>query len=498
MNQKSIAIIGAGIAGLSAGCYARMNGYDATIYEMHNLPGGVCTSWKRQGYTIDGCIGWLLGSSPSSSYYRIYEELGAVQGRTFINHDEFLRVHDENGQELVLYTDPDKLEAHLKQLSPADAPVIDEFMAALRVCARFNPDVEKAPELMSPLDGLKFLSQNGAFLKVNAAWKDVTMADFAARFSSPFLRRAFPLAFSDPFALIMTLGWLSQKAAGFPLGGSLEFARAIERRFLALGGQIHYGARVEQILVEGGRACGLRLVDGSRQPADIVISAADGHATLFDLLQGEYLNDDLRRYYKDFSLYDPLVYVTLGVARSFAGLPHWVVYPLPEAPDLPVIGGQAQPSLGVEIYNFDPSLAPIGKTLIKCMFPCDYDYWKNLSADPARYQAEKDNIADWVIAQLDQHYPGLAAQVDMRDVATPLTWERYTANWRGSFEGWKMTKENTPPFRMPRTLPGLRNFYMAGQWVEVGGGIPAVAVSARNLLQIICKADGRKFTAFLP
>jgi phytoene dehydrogenase-like protein len=189
------------------------------------------------------------------------------------------------------------------------------------------------------------------------------------------------------------------------------------------------------------------------------------------------------------------VYVTLGVARSCAGQPHWVVYPLPDPVE---IGGQAQPSLGVEIYNFDPSLAPIGKTLIKCMFPSDYDYWKNLSADPARYQAEKDNIADWVVAQLDRHYPGLAAHVDMRDVATPLTWERYTANWRGSFEGWKMTKENTPPFRMPRTLPGLQNFYMAGQWVEVGGGIPAVAVSARNLLQVICKADGRKFTASLP
>ena len=80
MNEKSIAIIGAGIAGLSAGCYARMNGYDAHIYEMHNLPGGVCTSWKRKGYTVDGCIGWLLGSSPTSYYYRIYEELGAVQG----------------------------------------------------------------------------------------------------------------------------------------------------------------------------------------------------------------------------------------------------------------------------------------------------------------------------------------------------------------------------------------------------------------------------------
>ena len=317
---------------------------------------------------------------------------------------------------------------------------------------------------MSPLDGIKFLAQNAEFLKVNAAWADLTMADFAARFSSPFLRRAFPLAFNSPYGLIMTLGWLSQKAAGFPLGGSLEFARAIERRFLGLGGQIHYDVRVAEILAEDGRACGLRLADGSLQRADLVISAADGHATLFDLLKGNYLNDDLQRYYKDFSLYDPLVYVTLGVARSFAGLPHWVVYPLLEPVE---IGGRAQPFLGAEIYNFDPSLAPAGKTLIKCMFAVSYDYWKALAADPARYQAEKERIADWVVAQLDRHYPGLAAQVEMRDVATPLTWERYTANWRGSFEGWKMTKENTPPFRHAPQPARLEEF-LHGR--PVGGG----------------------------
>jgi phytoene dehydrogenase-like protein len=85
---------------------------------MHDLPGGVCTSWKRGGYTVDGCIGWLVGSSPDSAYYKVYQELGAVQGREFVNYDEFLRVHDdESGQDLILYTDPDKLEAHLKEIS---------------------------------------------------------------------------------------------------------------------------------------------------------------------------------------------------------------------------------------------------------------------------------------------------------------------------------------------------------------------------------------------
>ena len=64
MGDKTIAIVGAGMAGLAAGCYAQMNGYKTTIFEWHYKPGGLCTAWKRNGYTIDGCIHWLVGSKP--------------------------------------------------------------------------------------------------------------------------------------------------------------------------------------------------------------------------------------------------------------------------------------------------------------------------------------------------------------------------------------------------------------------------------------------------
>ena len=57
---KSIIIIGAGIAGLSAGCYAQMNGYRSQIYEMHKIPGGLCTSWRRRGYLFDGSLRYLF------------------------------------------------------------------------------------------------------------------------------------------------------------------------------------------------------------------------------------------------------------------------------------------------------------------------------------------------------------------------------------------------------------------------------------------------------
>ncbi len=92
MSERKIVIIGAGIAGLAAGCYARMNGYRTHIVEMHDKPGGLCTVWTRQGYTIDGCIHWLTGSAPGDSLYQVWEELGAVQGRRMLDHDVFVRV----------------------------------------------------------------------------------------------------------------------------------------------------------------------------------------------------------------------------------------------------------------------------------------------------------------------------------------------------------------------------------------------------------------------
>jgi phytoene dehydrogenase-like protein len=169
-------------------------------------------------------------------------------------------------------------------------------------------------------------------------------------------------------------------------------------------------------------------------------------------------------------------------------------YPL----DKPVIiAGQELKRLPVNIYNFDPSLAPAGKTVLTVILNSDYEYWKQLKQDPERYKAEKEQTADKVIALLDRRFPGLAAQVEMRDVATPVTWERYTGNWQGSGEGWLITKR-TLLIRMSKTLPGLKNFYMAGQWVHPGGGVPTAAMSGRWVTQIICHQDKRPFVTTTP
>jgi phytoene dehydrogenase-like protein len=499
MEQKSVIVIGAGIAGLSAGCYGQMNGYRTQIFEMHNSPGGLCTSWKRKGYTIDGCLHWLVGSRPGTNFYRIWEELGAVQGRRMVDHEEFLRIEGKEGRVLIVYSDLDRLERHMKELAPPDAPMIEELTKAARRVAQYDLPVDKAPELYGTIDGTWFLIRMFPFLWLMSKWKTTTVRDYAQRFSDPFLREAFPLIADLPdfpmAGLLMMLAWMHRRAAGYPVGGSLEFSRGIERRYLDLGGEMHYRSPVAEILVEHDRAVGVRLADGTEHRSDITISAADGHATIFRLLGGKYLSNKIQGYYDNLPVFPPLIHVALGVNRSFEGMPASVIYPLDE----PVaLGGREQDHLGVEIGNFDPTLAPPGKTVLKGMFPSDYTYWKNLRQDRERYNAEKEEIADRIITLLDQHYPGIAGQVEMRDVATPVTWERYTGNWQGSMEGWLITPKTFPPFRMSRTLPGLRNFYMAGQWVEPGGGVPTAALSGRNVIQIVCDRDHRRFVTTIP
>ena len=75
---KQIIIIGAGMGGLAAGIYGRMNGYETQIFEMHPGPGGQCASWKRKGYTFDACIHHFFGCKPGSSVNNVWNELGAM------------------------------------------------------------------------------------------------------------------------------------------------------------------------------------------------------------------------------------------------------------------------------------------------------------------------------------------------------------------------------------------------------------------------------------
>lgn len=499
---KSIIIIGGGIAGLAAGCYSQMNGYRTRIFEMHDIPGGLCTSWERENYIFDGCIHYLYGAAPGKPFHDLWQELGAIQGRRMINQAEFMRIVDADGRTFILYVDPDQLETHLKQVSPADEKLSKKFADGMRKFASFDMSVlqETPRSLMGLLGWMRLGIRMLPFLPGLIQWGPVSAEDFGRRFRDPFLQRAIPLMFAwkeiPMMAGLTQMAYMHQGNGAFPEGGSLEFARAIEKRYLELGGEIIYKSQVEKILVKDDKAVGVRLYNDEEHPADIVISAADARSTIFDLLGGEYTNQKILNYFDGRLPTLSLLQVSLGVKRDLSQEPHWVTYLL----DKPAtIAGEERFDVWVKNYCFDPTLAPPGKSVIEVLLKTNYGYWQHIYGRKL-YDTEQDQVADQVIDLLERFYPGLREDIEAVDVATPLSYERYTGNWLGSTCGWLLTKRTMPLniLGISKTLPGLKNFYLVGQWVEPGGSLPLAACSGRNAIRMICHADKKSFRTTLP
>jgi phytoene dehydrogenase-like protein len=492
--EKSIIIIGGGLTGLSAGCYGRMNGYKTTIFEMHDKAGGVATAWKRKGYTIDGAMNWLVGTRPGAPYYNIFEELGAAPSWKIYNHDLYSVSEDKDGKVFKLYCDADQFERFLLEIAPEDKEPIQELTQAIRIFSQYNTPVEKPAELFDATDQAN-MAKSLPYLQLMQKWGAITGKDYAARLNNPYLRGIF----SDiQMPMVMTLFVLSlqhSKSAGYVLGGALALVKPIEERYRKLGGEIYFKSKVVKILVENDKAVGVKLADGTEHRADWVVSAGDGHAVIFDMLGGKYINDTIKNMYAKPNIFQPLLYIGLGVKRSFDDVPPSISGTSFVLNKPIFIADQEKRSMNVLVYKWDPSLAPAGSNAVIVAYGTDYDYWEKLKQDPAKYKAEKERIYKDVVVGLEQRFPGISTQIEMHDVATPMTWVRYTGNWRGSYEGWMFGAHNG---YISKTLPGLGNFYMAGQWVNPGGGMCTAVGSGSHTLQLICKQDGKKYVSSKP
>jgi phytoene dehydrogenase-like protein len=469
---KKVNIIGAGLAGLAAGCYLEMNGYDTEIFELHTMPGGLCTSWKRGDYIFDGCIDFFGGSSPAYHFYHTWNELIDMKQLEVFHYQEYKRFEDKNGRFIRVRTDLDELEQEMLEKAPEDRELITDFISLAK----------------------KFLDSPGnSDLR---KWDRIPVTEFTKKCNNPLLAKTIGYIFAPdiPVSFLMwILVRMHEKSAGYPIGGSLKFSQLIEKRYLELGGSIHYNARVKKILTKDNEATGVLLENGETYPADIVVSAADGFATIFEMLEGKYTDEKILDCYENIMPTPSYLLVSLGIARTFPEVPHRLTFPLEKTLVIDPVTS-CEEDISIRVFDFDPTMAPEGKTVISCGFSGEnYKYWVDLRENNREeYNREKKRIADEVIDILETRFGNVKSQVEVIDVCTPASVIRYTNNWQGSMLGWwVMDEDGSMPIK--KELPGLEDFYMAGQWVD-GGGLPPVIESGRNVARIICEKDDRKFT----
>jgi phytoene dehydrogenase-like protein len=502
-----INIIGAGVSGLCAGSYLQMNGFETQIFEKHDIPGGLCTSWKRGEYTFDGCAHWILGSDKGSSFYKMWSELLPMQEIPFHNHYERIAIDVKNttnryGEKVFhLYTDLDRLQAYMTDLSPADEKVIREFIKPMRVMQQFDlpPIMDDLPPLQSLVRGIK-MSRYLYFFYWFMRLKNQTNMTFAKKFKDPFLRESFELLYDgyevNLVVMMMPLSIFDKKSAGYPIGGSLAFARRLEETYLKLGGKIHYKTPVHKILTdEHDNATGVLVRHGVEHKADITISAADWHYTVFEALEGRYADQkmiDLKNA-KSMEVYYSVVQLSFGIAKDLSHLPHFSRFPLPR----PVLSpdGNSYDRMEVHLYHYDPTMAPAGKTAVVVSFyTLNRDFWIDMRhTDRKAYRAAKAALLEQVIPLLDERLGGIKDLIEEVDIATPATLQRYTNSWKGSAQGWLPGKNILAPSPVGFTLPKLKNFYLSSHWNQPGGGLPIAIKTGRDIAAMISKKINGKF-----
>jgi phytoene dehydrogenase-like protein len=499
--KKSIAIIGSGMGGLSAGIYGQYNGFDTTIFEAHSLPGGQCTSWNRKGYVFDPTLHTFNGFKQNTKSNSFWQELGALPGE-MVKKNEFVSAVFPDGTYFHDYFDLEKLRDHLKLLSSQDDAVIDEYINGLK---SFINDLDwfginYFGSLRERLSILPFFMSRLKYFKY-------TLGSFGKRFKNPYLQKVFPLIrYSVPevplFAHLVEHSSYNNGDSGWIKGGAITLAKNMASHYIKLGGTIHYKKKVVKILTHNNQACGVELSDGMQYKTDFVISNADGRKTILNMLSGRYMNKKVSMNCEP-NPFDKEVsqstQIFLGVKRDLSSYPSALIMFLDKTE---IIGGHECDHLDMQIYGFDKSMAPSGKGVIKIELPIKPLYFSKLYDDKTKYDAEKNKIAGQLITLLEKQFSGIQNDIEVIDVATLNTWERFM----GGSQGWYNFPNKHRGLADIRTvidmmfgtgkmitLPGLTNFFFTGQWVTSMGSVFVNAASGRKVIQKICRQCRVKF-----
>jgi phytoene dehydrogenase-like protein len=205
------------------------------------------------------------------------------------------------------------------------------------------------------------------------------------------------------------------------------------------------------------------------------------------MLEGRYITRKISYAYENWELFTPIVQVSFGLNKrieSDAPVETWIIKDQ--------LIGKTKTANGYSIMNycFDPTMAPDGKSVIVIRFESPWELWKNM--DHSEYKTEKEHIEKDGKALLEKRYPGISGSIEVCDVATPVTDVNYTGVWKGSYEGFMPSSKNLMDNISP-VIPGLGKFYMSGQWLFPGGGLPPAGQSGKWAVQYICKEEKIRF-----
>ncbi len=472
-EEHDVVVIGAGIGGLACAAYLAKRGKRVKVLEQHYVPGGCCTSFTRKGFKFDAGVLHLTGGKESGAFQRV---LAALEIEDELEFKEQFQRFVFPDMSFDSSRDMKDLPETLKGRFPSESKGIEDIFS---VIGSIYDDIRKLPE-MSPL--LTKYSDKSFQALLDEYIEDVRLKALVSanwHLWHPNWRNSA----IDYAALLVTE---QQRGYFYPTGGIQAVPDTLVRALERHGGQIEYRTLVDRIILEGGKAVGVRTAKGKRIRAEWVMSNAAARPTFLNMVGEENLPAEFVRTLNgmEISLSSLYVYLGVDIDPRTVGLdaPETIVYETydnTEEWESLLRGETSVPCFGIAVPTYmDPSIAPPGKHVVILMTMAPY-HLRDRS-----WREEKERASHKLVGKAERLIPGLSEHILVQDSATPLTYERYTLNSLGAAMGWAFSPGMFMR-RLDQRTP-VENLYLAGHWTMPGGGVPAVALSglraARRIL----------------
>jgi len=459
MSKKYDAvIIGAGVAGLTCGCYLAKAGLKILIVERHYQPGGCCTSFNRKGFIFDAGVHYLGSLREEGNLFNILKDFELLNRIKFIINDPTDRV-----------ITPDKTIFIRKEKTETRKELISHF----------------PKEKVSINNFLSFILDND-LLQIISKTKKNSFKDLLDNFFKDYKLKAIlsillgslglPPSQLSALAAVVLYKEFILDGGYYPKGGMQIFPNLLTERFKEYGGEISLGTEVKKIVTHNREVIGVSLMDGEFITAKNIISSADSTATFKKLLDVESKeNRSVNKLIPSPSAF--IVYLGLNKKLDI-NPPHYVTW------FFPTYNIEAAYGKGIDlsscskfkylVYAFpslvDPTLAPNKKSILRIYTGAQFTN-NNIT------NKFKERICEKMINEASRFIPELKNNIiEVKVIATPCTFYKFTYNKKGALFGLASTIKQIDRNTFP-PVTTIKNLYLTGHWVTNGAGQGGVSPS---------------------
>ncbi|ELS04278.1 carotene isomerase [Xenococcus sp. PCC 7305] len=482
-EDYDVIVIGSGIGGLVTATQLAAKKAKVLVLESYLIPGGSAGYFEREGYRFDVGASMIFGFGEKGTTNLLTRALDAV-GMSIETMVDPVQIHYHlpDGLELKVHRDYEKFLQELIAIFPHEEKGIRRFYGECwNIFNCLNSmellSLEEIGYLMrvffqhplSCLGLVKYLPQNTGDI-ARRHIKDPKLLKFIDM--ECYCWSVMPASHTPAINAGMVFSDRHYGGINYPKGGVGQIAQKLATGLEKSGGEIQYKARVKEILLENGKAVGVKLVNGKEYYAKRIVSNATRWDTFEKLLSPDKMPAKEKRWQKRYQKSPSFLSLHLGVKAEVLPigtechhilLEEWNNMENPEG------------TIFVSIPTLlDPDLAPAGHHIIHTFTPSWIEDWQGLS--PQAYQEKKEAAAEHLIHRLETIFPGLSAGLDYQEVGTPRTHRRFLGREDGTY-GPIPSRKLAGLLGMPFNRTGIPQLYCVGDSTFPGQGLNAVAFS---------------------